>query len=83
METIDCDVLIIGGGPAGCSTAEETAKRGFRTIIIEEDEQIGLPIQCAEGIGSYQFPLMPYPIPKEILKHYFRQKKGGGHGKRE
>lgn len=69
MNHIKCDVLVIGGGPAGSSVAEETAKRGLHTILIEEDEEIGKPIQCAEGIGSYLFPLLPFSIPKELLLH--------------
>ncbi len=66
--SIKCDVLVIGGGPAGCSVARAAAKKGLKTILIEEDEEIGSPIQCAEGIGSYLFSLMPFKIPKKQLK---------------
>lgn len=66
--SIKCDVLVIGGGPAGCSAARAAAKKGLKTILIEEDEEIGSPIQCAEGIGSYLFSLMPFKIPKKQLK---------------
>ena len=67
MTTIECDVLVIGAGPAGCSAARSAAKRGLKTIIIEEDNEIGSPVQCAEGIGSYLVQYMPFEIPKNQL----------------
>ena len=33
----DCDVLVIGGGPAGSSVAALLAERGRRVILIEKD----------------------------------------------
>lgn len=64
---IECDVLVVGGGPAGSSAARATAKKGLKTILIEEDKEIGVPVQCAEAIGSYLIPCMPCKIPKKLL----------------
>ena len=66
--TIDCDVLVVGGGPAGCSAAAAAADEGFDTVLIEEDKEIGKPVECAEGIGSYLIPLLPFDIPEELLE---------------
>jgi len=64
--SIKCDVLVIGAGPAGCSAARAAAKNGADTILIEKEKQI-TQIPCAEGLGSYLFPLLPFKIPKELL----------------
>ncbi len=64
---IECDVLVVGGGPAGSSAARSAAKKGATTIIIDKKIEIGNPVQCAEGIGEYLFPYLPFEIPKEQL----------------
>ncbi len=64
---LDCDALIIGGGPAGSSAARAAAMNGAKTIFIDKKEEIGNPVQCAEGIGEYLFPYMPFKIPEEHL----------------
>jgi len=64
--TIECDVLVVGGGPAGCSAARAAALKGAKTILIEKQKRI-TNVPCAEGIGSYLFPLLPFKIPKDLL----------------
>lgn len=64
---ISCDVLVVGAGPAGSSTARVAAMNGAKTIFIDKKKEIGVPVQCAEGIGKYLFPYLPFRIPKEQL----------------
>ncbi|HDO19190.1 MAG TPA: FAD-dependent oxidoreductase, partial [Thermoplasmatales archaeon] len=40
-ESIDVDVLIIGGGPAGLTAALECAKRGVNVLIVDENYRLG------------------------------------------
>ena len=65
--SIKCDVLVVGGGPAGSSAARSAVLIGAKTILIDKKEEIGFPVQCAEGIGEYLFPYLPFEIPKEQL----------------
>lgn len=65
--TIECDVLVVGGGPAGSSAARAAAMNGAKTIFIDKKEEIGVPVQCAEGIGEYLFPYLPFKIPSDQL----------------
>ena len=65
--SIQCDVLVVGAGPAGSSAARSTVLRGAKTVLIDKKEEVGFPVQCAEGIGEYLFPYLPFEIPKEQL----------------
>ena len=49
-----CDVLVIGGGPAGLIAAREVAGRdpGLDVLLVERDRAIGSPVRCGEGVGS-------------------------------
>jgi digeranylgeranylglycerophospholipid reductase len=64
---IECDVLVVGAGPAGSCAARAVAQCGAHTIIIDKKKEIGIPVQCGEAIGEYLFPYLPYQIPEEQL----------------
>ena len=64
---VKCDVLVVGAGPAGSSAARATAKAGAKVVFIDKKKEIGVPVQCAEAIGKYLFPFLPFKIPKEQL----------------
>ncbi|MGY5873444.1 MAG: geranylgeranyl reductase family protein [Candidatus Thorarchaeota archaeon] len=42
------DVAIVGAGPAGSTTAEILARKGFKTAILDRRSEIGVPIHCGE-----------------------------------
>ena len=44
MET---GIAIIGAGPTGLIAAREAASRGAQVTVLEEHEQVGLPVECA------------------------------------
>lgn len=60
-----CDVLVIGGGPAGSTSAKAIAKTGIKVILIEKRKQIGIPVQCAEYIPSQI--IQEIKIPKTVI----------------
>ncbi len=37
----ECDVLVCGGGPAGCAAAVASARLGARTLLVEKDGYLG------------------------------------------
>lgn len=45
------DIIVVGAGPAGSSAAMTAAKEGVSVLLLEEHQQIGLPLQCAEGLS--------------------------------
>lgn len=45
---MNCDILVVGAGPAGSSAAVEASKTGVRVLMVEKKKTIGQPVQCAE-----------------------------------
>lgn len=44
----DYDVIVVGGGPAGSTTAEHAALNGVSVLILERKKVIGEPVACGE-----------------------------------
>lgn len=40
MVTQNCDVLVVGAGPAGGTAALKLAKLGVRTVVIENKDKV-------------------------------------------
>lgn len=55
---IDCDVLIVGGGPSGLLTGTLISEKGFRAVVLEEHNEIGRPEQCT-GLVSWRIGEIP------------------------
>lgn len=62
---IDCDVLVVGAGPAGLSTAIESAKNGLKTIIIEKSSEIGYPVKTSAA--TWMSVIQDFKISKESI----------------
>ncbi|WP_448584390.1 geranylgeranyl reductase family protein [Thermocrinis sp.] len=50
MRKIKCEVLIVGGGPAGSTAAYRLAKGGAKVLVVDFKRVIGSPVQCAEFV---------------------------------
>ncbi len=44
------DLIVIGGGPAGCIAAKTASQLGIKTILLEKDRDFGVPVRCAEAL---------------------------------
>jgi len=44
------DVLVVGLGPAGSSAAYMAARDGLSVLAIDKNQEVGVPVQCAEFI---------------------------------
>lgn len=50
------DVVVVGAGPAGSLAARAAALGGARTLLVDQREEIGIPVQCGEFL----------PAPEEL-----------------
>ena len=55
------DVVIVGAGPAGCSTGEQLARRGFDIAVLEEHGAVGEPVDCTGVLSAEAFERLPFP----------------------
>mmetsp|Transcript_6982 Transcript_6982/g.16296 ORF Transcript_6982/g.16296 Transcript_6982/m.16296 type:complete len:381 (+) Transcript_6982:4351-5493(+) len=52
METIECDVAIVGGGPAGCACALYTSRAALKTVILDKNPAVGA-LAITSHIANY------------------------------
>ena len=46
------DVIIVGGGPAGSTTARYAAEGGLSVLVVDGRNPIGSPLQCGELVPT-------------------------------
>lgn len=52
MQATDYDIVIIGSGPAGSTTARTAAQAGLRVLIVDKRQELGAPIQCSGALSA-------------------------------
>jgi digeranylgeranylglycerophospholipid reductase len=51
MRRLECDIVVVGAGPAGSLAARTAAENGAQVILLEEHLEVGQPVYCAEGLS--------------------------------
>ncbi|WP_269622286.1 NAD(P)/FAD-dependent oxidoreductase [Prochlorococcus marinus] len=69
METIETDVVIVGGGPAGCSCALYTSRADLKTVILDKNPSVGA-LAITHQIANY--PGVPTDMSGEDLLNLMR-----------
>lgn len=47
------DLLVVGSGPAGATTARIASERGLRVLLIDKRQELGAPIQCSGAVSGH------------------------------
>jgi len=76
FDTIKCDVLVIGGGGAGCRAAIESASRKYRVVLASK-----FPVgKAGATVVAENFYVAPFGFadPEDSPEHYFQDTVRGG-----
>lgn len=52
MNSTDYDIVIIGCGPAGSTTARVAAQKGLKVLLVDKRQELGAPIQCSGALSA-------------------------------
>jgi len=73
-----CDVIIIGAGVIGCSTAYHLARMGIADVVVLEKHGSGIPLTTSKRYGIINIADLPAPGKKNIFSIAgLRRHKGG------
>jgi len=66
---LEVDVLIVGAGPAGSTTAKYCAGKGLNVLLIDRRSEVGYPVQCGEFLPAIKemYSMFPKTIDLEEL----------------
>ena len=70
MEIIESDVVIIGGGPVGCTCALYTSRSNLKTVILDKNPSVGA-LAITHQIANY--PGVPVDISGDKLLTLMRE----------
>ncbi len=60
------DAVVVGAGPAGSMAAKKLAEGGVKVLLLERKPEVGMVVQCAEGISHQSLTLFFEPDPRFI-----------------
>jgi len=63
MKSFDCDIVVVGGGPAGSTAARELANFGFSVVLLQKDLSFQKP--CGGGVVLSAFD--EFDLPKSLI----------------
>ncbi|MCZ7573913.1 MAG: NAD(P)/FAD-dependent oxidoreductase [Ardenticatenaceae bacterium] len=67
MNTSPYDVVVIGAGPAGATTARAAARGGLRVLLVDKRAELGAPTQCSGAISASALREAGVPVDDEYI----------------
>src|SRR5688500_15640996 len=61
------DVVVVGSGPAGATTARVAAERGLGVLLIDKKQELGSPIQCSGAVSANALHEARVPLSDEYI----------------
>ena len=68
MQMNQFDVVVIGSGPAGATTARYAAANGLHVLLLDKHQELGAPVQCSGAVSSHALSDNGVPISEEYIE---------------
>lgn len=62
------DIVVIGSGPAGSTTARLAAQHGLHVLLVDKRQELGAPIQCSGAVSGHALEEVGI-LPSEEFVH--------------
>lgn len=66
---IDCDVLVVGGGPAGLAASITASYHDMDTILVEKSSEIGYPVKTSAL--TWKEVLDEWKLSNSVMKRWY------------
>ncbi len=70
--SVDSDIIVVGGGPAGSLSALHAAKLGARVTVYEEHGEIGAPAHCTGHVSFAGMKRLKLGLPEIAFENEIR-----------
>lgn len=61
------DIVVIGSGPAGATTARFAAEQGLSVLMVDKRQELGAPIQCSGAVSRHALEEVGIPPQREFI----------------
>ncbi len=61
------DLVVIGSGPAGATTARIAAENGLKVLLVDKRQELGAPIQCSGAVSRHALEEVNIPLEEEFI----------------
>ena len=65
--SMECDIIVIGAGPAGSTFSRIAAQEGLEVCVFDKRKELGEPVRCGEGLGEREVIAQDMDIPKQCI----------------
>ncbi|MFV9677986.1 MAG: NAD(P)/FAD-dependent oxidoreductase, partial [Methanosarcinales archaeon] len=65
---MECDVLVVGAGPAGLGAAITSSKKGLKTVLVEKSSEIGYPVKTSAF--TWKEVIENWDLPNRVMSQW-------------